>query len=29
MDLAMGWTTYDSEGGPVPAYRARPTRYRP
>ncbi|HEX9316738.1 MAG TPA: dienelactone hydrolase family protein, partial [Actinomycetota bacterium] len=24
MDLAMGWTTYDSEGGPVPAYRARP-----
>src|SRR2546427_6862363 len=24
MALAMGWTTYDSEGGPVPAYRARP-----
>jgi carboxymethylenebutenolidase len=24
MDLAMGWTTYDSEAGPVPAYRAKP-----
>jgi len=24
MDLAAGWTTYEWEGGPVPAYRARP-----
>ena len=24
MDLAMGWTTYDSEAGPVPAYGAKP-----
>jgi len=28
MDLAMGWTTYDSEAGPVPAYRARPAVVR-
>ncbi|TMK47861.1 MAG: dienelactone hydrolase family protein, partial [Actinobacteria bacterium] len=28
MDLAMGWTTYDSEAGPVPAYRARPAAVR-
>jgi carboxymethylenebutenolidase len=24
MDLAAGWTTYEWEAGPVPAYRARP-----
>ena len=28
MDLAMGWTTYGSESGPVPAYRARPAAVR-
>src|SRR2546422_10605475 len=28
MDLAMGWTTYDSEAGPVPAYRAKPAVVR-
>ena len=28
MDLAMGWTTYGSETGPVPAYRARPAVVR-
>ncbi len=28
MDLAMGWTTYGSETGPVPAYRARPAAVR-
>jgi carboxymethylenebutenolidase len=24
MDLAMGWTSYGTESGPVPAYRAKP-----
>ena len=28
MDLAMGWITYGTEAGPVPAYRARPAAAR-